>query len=316
MILPAFLNRPSIRRTAGRFLYRYAALGGEPLFSDLVLDRDRELWLDPDPLLHSPNTCRNQLPANEKDLSAWHCCRLWQRKLNNKLNAKLFVAAHGLNVAKLYWKGKNPEDIPFESLPSRYVVKTSTSWSSNQVAPIIDGTNIFTARTQSPEELIVQFRHIMSEEPYASGHIFVEAILQSLHGGEIPKDYKCWVFSGNVQFVQVINRLDRRHRWYRPDWRPLCDQMHLGWDLDDLDEKPAHLSQLIGAAELLAGAYEYPFVRIDFYDTPQGIVFGEFTPTPLAGPSRLLYTPYANRTMGRLWSDGLSSIKLGKGATR
>jgi hypothetical protein len=220
MIIPAFLNRPMLRQTAGPLLYQYAALGGGPLFSDLVLNRDRELWIDPDPRLHPANICRNQLPENERDLSAWRCCRLWQRKLNNKLNAKVFVTAQGLTVAKLYWKGKKPEDIPFDTLPDRHVIKTSTGWSSRQVVPIVRGTNVFTQRKQTPEDLVPHFRAIMSDQPYASGYVFVEELLQSTQGALIPKDYKCWMFSARLEFIQVINRLDGRHRWYHPTGGP------------------------------------------------------------------------------------------------
>lgn len=316
MILPNLFNSPMVRRLAGPLLYRYAALSAGPLFSDLVLNRDRELWIDPDPRLHAPNVCRNELPENDLDLSAWRCCRLWQRKLNNKLNAKVFVAAHGISVAQLYWKGKTSEEIPFDALPDEYVVKTSTGWSSRQVVPIVNGVNVFTNRKQSPADLVRHFQAFMSKEPYASGYILVEEFLQSAQGRLIPKDYKCWMFSGKLKFIQVINRLDGRHRWYHPDWQPVPDQMHLGSDVDDLDEAPDHLSEIVGAAELLAGVYDYPFVRIDLYDTTRGVVFGEFTPTPLAGPSRLLYTPFANRTFGRLWAQGLSNFPLGTGAIR
>ena len=91
--------------------------------------------------------------------------------------------------------------------------------------------------------------------------------------------------------------------------------MHLGSNFDDLDDPPAHLSEIVSAADRLAEVYDYPFVRIDLYDTPQGVVFGEFTPTPLAGRSRLLYTPFANRTLGSLWAQGLSKTASGTGVT-
>ena len=42
------------------------------------------------------------------------------------------------------------------------------------------------------------------------------------------------------------------------------------------------------------------FVRIDFYATDKGAVFGEFTPTPFRG---LFFTPHADKLFIPLWDQ-------------
>jgi hypothetical protein len=278
----------------------------EPSFADLVLARDVQLWMTPDPRFHSHDECRNGLVDDFADATKWRCCPLWQRKLSNKLNAKTFARAQGVKTATLYWAGKRAADMPFEELPDSYVVKTSTGWSSKQVAPLLNGINLLTNRRMAPSDIRAQFDQLMNRQPYANGYILIEELLRGNADGVVPLDFKCFVFNGHLKDVQVVDRIRRSHRWYDRSWLAVHDQMNLTLDYGEDIECPSHLSDLIQTAETLSRAYDYGFVRLDLYDTCRGIVFGEFTATPWAGPSRILYTPFANRTLGRIWIDALS----------
>jgi hypothetical protein len=129
----------------------------------------------------------------------------------------------------------------------------------------------------------------------------VEEMLTSPEG-VLPKDYKLYCFHGQPRFIQVIDRLNGNQVWYDENWTPQRDQMQLAYRIGRPKPKPNCLDELLFWATRLSKAYEYPFVRIDLYVTTRGVVFGEFTHTPFAGPSRLYYTPFANRRMGMLWS--------------
>jgi hypothetical protein len=66
--------------------------------------------------------------------------------------------------------------------------------------------------------------------------------------------------------------------------------------------RPAHLAEMISAAEKLAG--NLAFVRVDFYDLPDGPRFGEMTFSPNAGNGH--FTPQAfDRYLGALWTGPL-----------
>ena len=49
-------------------------------------------------------------------------------------------------------------------------------------------------------------------------------------------------------------------------------------------ERPWHLEEMLEVARRLSGPFE--FVRVDLYDTPKGVRFGELTFTPTNGNIR------------------------------
>lgn len=60
---------------------------------------------------------------------------------------------------------------------------------------------------------------------------------------------------------------------------------------------PVCLPEIIEQAITLSKTYEL-FVRIDFYATDNGAVFGEFTPTPGLGYG---FTPFADKLLTSYW---------------
>lgn len=114
-------------------------------------------------------------------------------------------------------------------------------------------------------------------------------------GGDLPIDYKCFVFGGRVEFIQVHLDRERDHRWIVMDraWRRASSG-----GPDDDPAPPASLDAIVTAAETLARGHD--FVRADFYDTGGHPLFGELTFYPGSG----LYPvkPAAlDRAMGEHW---------------
>ena len=64
-------------------------------FGRKIQERHRILWNEKHPGIHDANTCRNELLSRDDPLSSWHCCPLWQRKLENKWNAREFAIKLG-----------------------------------------------------------------------------------------------------------------------------------------------------------------------------------------------------------------------------
>jgi hypothetical protein len=123
---------------------------------------------------------------------------------------------------------------------------------------------------------------VLCEEWYnrISRQILVEPMLNP--GGAPPPDYKCYVFHGRVEFIQVDTDRFTEHKRaiFTRDWRKLS----VAWK-DPLERrhipKPLHFAEMMEAAEALAD--DLDFVRIDFYDLPEGLKFGEMTFSPGSG---------------------------------
>jgi hypothetical protein len=301
MILPRILNNSITQPILGKLLYLSANLSGNKLFSDYLLERRNEMWRSKPVGCHSPNECEYTLMTNNNSLNDWKCCKYWQRKLSNKLYAKLFVQELGINTADLLWHGKNPKEIPFSSMPDEYVIKLSEGWSSHNVLPIMKKINLFTGKAMNVSEINSFISSRISSKEFRNSYIMVEELLKPNNNSLLPDDYKLFCFNGQVKFIQVINRIKNSHVWYSKSWELINDQMNLTYNFGIPETIPNNLTEIISTGEKLSKAYDYTFVRIDLYNTTKGVVFGEFTHTPWVGKSNKLFTPFANIQLGKLW---------------
>lgn len=207
----------------------------------------------------------------------------------------------GIGTAELFWYGNDPREIPFSSLPNHYVVKLSNGSGSKQVIPISRGINVLTRRPMSPIKIISSIQEMFTSVGDPLNLVFVESFV-GRSKDELPDDYKFYCFHGRVQIGYVcirrydtLNWFDRHGRWIRK-------VMHSARGQSSEAMIPDNLNDLIRAAEVLAGAYTFPFVRIDLFNGEIGPIFGEFTHTPL-GAELDGYTEYANRIMSQLWDN-------------
>ena len=111
-------------------------------------------------------------------------------------------------------------------------------------------------------------------------------------------DYKFFCFDGDPHFVQANKGRDTEQHaqnFYDLDWNILP----FGKDLVPLPEvsipKPSLLEDMITVARDLAG--DFPYVRVDLYQTDARIVFGELTFYPKSGLPDFVPSEY-NTIMG------------------
>jgi hypothetical protein len=110
------------------------------------------------------------------------------------------------------------------------------------------------------------------------------------------------MFNEKIAAIQLIRRKRRKeaeHRFYTEDWEPFEDAMSIKYPIDNVVAPPKYLDDMLIAAKKLGLAYNM-YVRIDFYATDKGCVFGEFTPTPSRGNN---YTEYASQYFEQCWED-------------
>jgi hypothetical protein len=125
----------------------------------------------------------------------------------------------------------------------------------------------------------------------------IEETVIDVDGSCPPRDFKCFCFDGRCVLIQVIRRLQKTFAYYTPDtW----EQLH-GIDSRPtaIHPRPECLAELVDAAERLSRLCLFP-VRVDFYVSAAGPVFGEFCLSP--GLMHWLL-PAADVWLGELWQE-------------
>jgi hypothetical protein len=205
-------------------------------------------------------------------------------------------------LPKLYYLTSHPENIPFDELPERFVVKPThgSGW-----------IQIVTDKSTLNREALLQICtgwlsqnyykqtrewHYKNVEP----RIIVEEFIDD-GSGTAPNDYKLFVFGGTVEVIQVdVDRfIDHRQWFYTPSWEKLdvryvCDDISGG-----VQRPPAHLKEMIVAAEMLGRGWD--FIRVDLYDTSDRLYFGELTLAPNRGLVSFRPNEF-DRYLGTLWN--------------
>ncbi len=120
-------------------------------------------------------------------------------------------------------------------------------------------------------------------------------------GAELPMVY---VFGARAELVQLHSGRGRDHRWsqFSRDWTPLSD--------DPISaEAPSQLSEMLAAAEAVAGGEE--FLRVDFYCERETLKFGEFCLYPGSGLDP--FTPDTlDLMLGQYWGAARSGRSCSK----
>lgn len=115
--------------------------------------------------------------------------------------------------------------------------------------------------------------------------------------GQLPIDYKLYVFGGEVACIQVHLERETRHRWMLFDrqWRRFSSPTR-----DPDPARPSSLDRMIEAAETLGQGFD--FVRVDFYEIDGAPRFGEMTFYPGSGLDPF-DPPEIDLILGRLWAE-------------
>lgn len=216
--------------------------------------------------------------------------------LADKVAVKAFVAdALGAEwVIPSLWHGTRLPDLPDWERP--FVIKSRHG--SNQNIFVRDDDFRWSALQAHASKWIRQpYGQWLDEWLYAQipRGILVEPFVGDR--GQLPIDYKIFVFGGVATHVQVHLERENGHRWivFDRDWKRVSAATR------DADPAPPRsLRHMLEAAETLSRGFD--FVRCDLYEIGGKAMFGEMTFYPGSGLDK--FNPIAlDIEFGRYWLD-------------
>lgn len=175
------------------------------------------------------------------------------------------------------------DDINFDSLPKKYVIKLNTGSGYNIVVEDKNKVNKKKIIKKLNKWMNENYAKMKKEPQYKNvkKKIIIEKYMSDSDGKLL--DYKFFCFNGKPEFIKVdFDRfIDHSANFYDVNWN-LID-MREG-DFPNYKykcQKPNNFDKMIKIAKILSK--EFQFVRVDLYNIDGKIYFGELTFTPAAG---------------------------------
>lgn len=186
-------------------------------------------------------------------------------------------------------KYNNVNEIEFDKLPNKFVMKWNFGWGSNYICKNkknVDKADFIKELTKMGKS---KFYLRSSELHYKN--IKKALICEQFIGdddGNLPDDYKFYCFNGKAEYVLVCSEREKKKPkfyFFDRNWN-FC---RINKQSEKLDEnfsiiKPKNIDKMFEYAEKLSK--EFKFVRVDLYNQDGKIYFGELTFTPASGLDR------------------------------
>jgi hypothetical protein len=175
----------------------------------------------------------------------------------------------------------NANDIDFDALPNSFVAKTTHGCASNIICK---------NKTELDWE---KWRKIMNSwlklNVYAFGRewnykdIKPRIIIEKLIDHQPLIDYKFMCFNGEPKYLQINNDLDGVHYvdFYDIEWNRVNFTYHKFKKSNHVLPMPPQFEEMKALAKEISAPF--PYVRVDFYNPPGKIIFGELTFFPGSG---------------------------------
>jgi TupA-like ATPgrasp len=231
--------------------------------------------------------------TNPQNFSEKLFCRMisWNRghnpiftQLTDKYTARAYVGSKVGEqlLVKLLWHGTDPSAIPFDTLPTEYVIKTNHA----------SGKVIVVKGKADRPDIIHRLSVWLNRNYYWDGReyqyyrikprVVIEEYLSNQDGSG-PLDYKFWCFRGVPEVIHVDNRAHDINPFFDTRWNLLDLHYREGASRPAI-AKPINFEQMMLIASKLSAGFD--FMRVDLYNVDGKIYFGELTFTP-AGSLKL-----------------------------
>lgn len=225
-------------------------------------------------------------------------------KCCDKYAVREFIKDRGCGdiLNELLWEGFNPEDIPFDTLPEKYVIKVTHGSTFNIIVEDARTLDRQKAVSNCKRWLKEKFLPCYGEWFYGveRPRVIVEAFIESADDEQL-RDYKVFCFNGEARMIRVdTDRFtDHKMDFFDTEWKRI-EGAGMGYDVSHRDfEKPSCLKDLLRYANMLSEPFKH--ARVDFYIVKDKVIFGEITFTNGAGFDK--FTTYAFDLQVGSWLD-------------
>lgn len=200
----------------------------------------------------------------------------------DKYSVREYVSSKGLGhiLIPLYGVYERVDDIDFEKLPDKFVLKATNGSHTNIICE--DKSNLDFNKTRKLLDNWINSRTVKAgrEWPYynVKPRIICEKYLETDENNDLI-DYKFMCFDGKVfcVFVNSERYLGENMRFgiYSRDFEHLKYRRKGLRDTDNTIRKPFNYEKMVEIAEILSE--DFPHVRVDLYNINGNIYFGELT---------------------------------------
>lgn len=211
----------------------------------------------------------------------------------DKYEVRKYVESKGLGYVlnKLYGVYESVEDIDFEKLPNKFVIKTTNGGGGLNVILVKDKSacNYNDIREKLSSWGLGKERNKSKPSGREWAYLgvkksraIVEELLEDSNNADgTIEDYKFFCFNGEPKCVQVdTGRFDgHRQNYYDMAWKSLG--VHCTYPEGELQPAPQNFDEMKEVVTQLSE--DFPFVRVDLYNIQGKIYFGELTFYPSSG---------------------------------
>lgn len=209
----------------------------------------------------------------------------------DKYEVRKYVEGKGLGhiLNELYGVYDRPEEIDFDALPDKFVMKTTTGGGGQNVIVVTDKSTCNLDELRSKLALWEGANNLgaLAGREWAyqdcKPRIIIENYLEDKIGGGNLSDYKLMFFNGKFRSLWIDkDRYTDHHRGFWDENLKFLTEVYSDHDtFKSPPTLPDCMSEMIKVGEKLSE--DFPYARIDLYDVDGKIVFGEITFYPWSG---------------------------------
>lgn len=227
--------------------------------------------------------------------------------LTDKYAVRKYIESIGLGdtLVKLYGKWDSVEDIDWDSLPDKFVMKCNNGSGDVLICKDKAKLDIEATKRYFDKMLHREFGVVSGEPHYAliKPCIIAEELLDASTqpcGSSSLVDYKIWCFNGNPHSVWCCYNRKQYHanvgvydlNWqYHPEASVFTKHYIMG---RQQLPKPTCLDRMIEVAKKLS--LGFPVLRVDLYEVNGHVYFGELTFTSQSGCMDFFSKKFLNET--------------------
>jgi len=220
---------------------------------------------------------------------------------SDKIKVRDYIKKCGYSnlLTKIYGIYDDAKLINYKKLPSKFALKCNHGCGYNIICVDKKELNINETNKLLNKWKSKKFGYDTCEPHYfkIKPVIYAEEYIAT-SDGIMPNDYKIYCFNGVPKIVLVCSERDKALKltFFDLEWNEL-DYVTSKYKSSKKISKPKKLSEMVEYAKVLSNPFK--FVRVDFYERNNEVLFGELTFTP-ARCSAEYYNEKGNKELGEM----------------